>query len=162
MIAVKEGIPVRNCKICTNGVPYQTHDFDRPIRCLVAEEHGMETHPTHWFALECGYFSLSNETIAIFEHREYASNTYQTVMKWPAGRISSEVFRIAQKFVEDAGFVDLVGDTDIRWVSSKEGRVYFVARVFEPGQYVPDQFVVVENGIANWVSPNEVFAIETT
>jgi len=154
MVAVKEGIPVKNCKICHNGVPYKTYDYNRPVRCLVADDNNMETFPLHWSAIECEHFSLSKDTIADFEHRKYASVTYQTVKCWPDGRISYDVFRIAQKFVEDEGFVDLVGETDIHWVSSKDGCVYFKARVLDPEQYVPDRYVVVKDGHAEWIVDN--------
>ena len=151
MVAVEEGIPVKNCKICHNGTPCKTSDYDRPVRCLVADDYGMDPYPLHWSALECAHFSLSKETVANLKHKEYASDTYKTVKCWPEGRISYETFRIAEKFVEAEGFVNILGESDIRWVSSKGGRVVFVAKVFEPGQYIPEQHVVVENGQAEWV-----------
>lgn len=107
MVAIKEGIEVQNCKICHNGVPHRTSDYERPVRCLVADEYNLDPYPLHWAGVECEHFTLSRETIADFEQREYADDVYQTVKKWPDGQISYKEFRAAQQLLNEKDSLDM-------------------------------------------------------
>ena len=122
MVAIKEGIAVKNCKICSNGLSRNTYDSDRPVRCAVADDFDLDPYPLYWAGVECNHFVLSKERIDYFEQKEYAENIYQVVKKWPKGRISYETFRAAERLAEQDGFVGIDGRVRLRVLSVDSGR----------------------------------------
>ena len=159
MVATKEAIAVKNCKICLNGHPRNTYDNDRPVRCVVSDDYNLDPYPLHWAGVECNHFVLSKEKIDYFEQKEYAENIYQVVKKWPKGRISYETFRAAERLAEQDGFIGDDGRVNLRLLSLNNGRALFSASVFVLEGRVPEYCIVVENGEAHWAdditSPSE-------
>ena len=155
MVAIKDGLAVKNCKICRNGIPSMTTGYDHPVRCLIADEYNLEPYPFYWVGVECDHFILSKETIEDFEHREYTYDVYQTVQKWPNGRISYDAFRAAKRLAESDGFVGEDGQVNIRWLASKDNRVLFGATVLVFGENIPEYCIVVDGCEAHWANNDD-------
>lgn len=140
MVAVKEGISVKNCKICE-------HRF-----CKMSSQ-------LHWPVLECSHFALNETRVRYLEEKEFSKDSYKVIKNWPDGKVANDDFWAAWRFVAKEGFVDSYGKVNVRWCANIYKRVIFVSWVFELGQEDVSRFVVVENRQVRWASTSDMSLI---